>query len=114
MEKMKALRDKSKEELIKPSPSKDALYAFAKESGELRQSMAEKEADHLLKVKTVLTPEQFTKLLSKDFPFSMEPGPGGPHDGKRPHDKCMHEKCPLGGPQDKGPHEGYPDHDMEK
>jgi len=92
MEKIKALREKSKEELLKPVPSRDVLAALAKESGELRRVMAEKEADHMLKVKAVLTPEQFAKLLSKDFMLRMEQGPGGPHDGKGPHEKGPHHE----------------------
>jgi Spy/CpxP family protein refolding chaperone len=113
MQKMKALRDKSKEELLKPVPSKDALYAIAKESGELRRVMAEKEADHLLKVKVVLTPEQFNKLLSKDLPFGMEPGQGGPHGDKQPPEKCMREKHPHGNAPGAGPHEDGPHHEMD-
>jgi Spy/CpxP family protein refolding chaperone len=67
IDKMKALLEKSKEELLKPAPSKDILYGYAREMGELHRVMAEKEAEHLLKVKAVLTPDQFVKLLSRDF-----------------------------------------------
>jgi Spy/CpxP family protein refolding chaperone len=113
MEKMKSLLDKSKEELMKPVPSKDVLYANARQSGELRRVMAEKEADHLLKVKAVLTPEQFGKLLSRDFMLRGCPGPGGgPCKGKCPHEKGMREKCRHGGPEGNPP-EGGP-HDMDE
>lgn len=88
MEKMKALLDKSKEELLKASPNKGVLYGYAKQSGDLRRIMAENEADHLLKVKAILTPEQFKQLLSKDFRHGPGRGPRGPHDQ---------------GPQGKGP-----------
>ena len=90
MEKMKALRDKSKDELLKAAPNKTVLYGFAKEMGDLHKAMAEHMADHLLKVKAVLTKEQFEKMLSKDFLKGMREqrmhdhgqkhGPGGMHD----------------------------------
>jgi Spy/CpxP family protein refolding chaperone len=103
MEKMKALLDKSKEELRKPSPSRDVLYAYARESGELRRVMAEKEADHMLKVKAVLTPEQFNKLLGKDFMLRRGHGPDGPRGDKGPH-----EHGPHGDSHEKGT-----DHEMD-
>jgi Spy/CpxP family protein refolding chaperone len=100
MDKMKELLDKSRLELLKPSPNRDVLFGYAKEMGEVRRVMAEKEADHLLKVKAVLTPDQFTKLLSKDFMEGKDRGPGAWHDslhGNRPHhDGGPHEH---GGPQ---------------
>jgi Spy/CpxP family protein refolding chaperone len=85
MDKMKALLDKSKEELLKSSPSREVLYGYAREMGELRRAMAEKEADHLLKAKAVLTPDQFAKLLSMDFRQGKGHGPGN-----SPHDKGGH------------------------
>jgi Spy/CpxP family protein refolding chaperone len=90
IKKMKALRDKSKEELLKPVPSRDVLYSYARESGELRRIMAEKEADHMLKVKAVLTAEQFKRLLSKDFMHPM--GSAGGHHKRGPHGKGPHEE----------------------
>jgi Spy/CpxP family protein refolding chaperone len=86
MEKMKALRDKSRDELLKAAPAQAVLYGYAKEMGDLHTVMAQKEADHLLKVKAVLTPEQFKKLLSKDFRHGPEEGEDGPH-GKGPHEE---------------------------
>ena len=97
MEKMKAILDKSKEELLKASPKKEVLYGYAKQSGDLRRIMAEREVDHLLKVKAILTPEQFKKLLNKDFRHGpgMVPGPKGPHDqgpnGKGPRPESDEE-----------------------
>jgi Spy/CpxP family protein refolding chaperone len=87
MEKMKALRDKSKEEMLKASPDKTVLYGFAKEMGDLHKEMAEQMADHMLKVKAVLTKEQFEKMLSHEFVKEMRGkmgGPGGP-GGKHGH-----------------------------
>jgi Spy/CpxP family protein refolding chaperone len=87
-EKMKSLLDKSKEELLKSAPSKPVLYGYAKEMGDLHKAMSEKMADHMLAMKTILTKEQFQKLLSNDFWHGMghpgaHPGAGGnpPHGG---------------------------------
>jgi Spy/CpxP family protein refolding chaperone len=83
-EKMKSLLDKSKDELLKAAPSKTVLYGYAKEMGDLHKAISEKMADHMLKMKTILTKEQFQKLLSKDFWHGMgQPGKGHhpPHDG---------------------------------
>jgi hypothetical protein len=47
--------------------------------------MSEKMADHMLKMKTILTKDQFQKLLSKDFWHGLgQPGKGPrpPHDGQ--------------------------------
>jgi Spy/CpxP family protein refolding chaperone len=80
-EKMKALLDKSKEELLKAAPNKTVLYGIAKEMGDLHKAMSEHMADHLLKVKAILSKEQFEKMLSKDFmkgkrEQGMRKGPG--------------------------------------
>jgi Spy/CpxP family protein refolding chaperone len=80
-EKMKVLLDKSKEELLKPSPSKAVLHGYAKEMGDLHRTMAEQMADHMIALKSVLTKEQFEKLLSNEF---RPPMPGG-HGGDGPH-----------------------------
>ena len=63
-DKIKTLREKEKEELLIPNPSQQALYGYAKEINDLHGAMAEKRLEHLLKVKEVLTPDQFKKLLS--------------------------------------------------
>jgi Spy/CpxP family protein refolding chaperone len=63
-DKIKTLREKEKEELLIPNPSQQALYGYAKEINDLQGTMAEKRLEHLLKVKEVLTPDQFKKLLS--------------------------------------------------
>jgi Spy/CpxP family protein refolding chaperone len=63
-DKIKTLREKEKEELLIPNPSQQALYGYAKEINDLQGAMAEKRLEHLLKVKEVLAPDQFKKLLS--------------------------------------------------
>jgi Spy/CpxP family protein refolding chaperone len=93
-EKMKSLLDKSKEELLKPAPNKTVLYGFAKEMGELHKAMAEHMAEHMLKVKAILSKEQFQKFMNRDFREGMgrpgaphgEAGGAGPH---HPHDGDM-------------------------
>jgi Spy/CpxP family protein refolding chaperone len=85
-EKMKSILDKSKEELLKAAPSKVVLYGYAKEMGDLHKAMSEHMADHMLKMKTILSKEQFQKLLKNNFLHGMgHPGngPRPPHDG--PH-----------------------------
>ena len=85
-DRMKVIMDKSKNELLKDSPSRAVLYGLAKEMGDLRTAMAKKEADHLLKLKTILTPEQFKKLLSKPPHEPMPPdGMDGPGDRDERH-----------------------------
>ena len=64
-DKIKAIIDKGKAELLKDSPAKTVLYGLARDMGNLRQEMAEKEADNLLKLKSILTYEQFKKILDR-------------------------------------------------
>ena len=74
----------AKEELLKPAPNKAVLYGYAKEMGGLHKAMAEQMADHMLKVKTILTKDQFSKLLSNEMhPPGMREMHTGPHDA--PH-----------------------------
>jgi Spy/CpxP family protein refolding chaperone len=65
--KIKDIREQEKKELLSPSPSQPALYGYAKEINDLQGAMAEKRLEHLLKVKEILTPDQFKKLLSIRF-----------------------------------------------
>ena len=64
---MKGVRNKIKEELLKDKPSKTVLDGYASQLGELSKQIAQKLADHLLQVKAILTPEQFTKLVNHDW-----------------------------------------------
>lgn len=79
MEALKTLRQKMKEELLKPSPSKATLDGYATEMGNLSKRMTQARTDHLLKVKSILTPEQFSKLLDKEW---MKPEMGEHFKGK--------------------------------
>jgi Spy/CpxP family protein refolding chaperone len=98
-EKMQALRDKSKEELLKATPNKTVLYGYAKEMGDLHKAMAESMADHMLKMKAVLTKEQFEKMMSKDFLKGMR-------------ERRMHNDPPHGGPHGMGGPGGL--HDLDE
>ena len=65
--KIKVIREEEKKELLSQNPSQPALYGYAKEINDLQGAMAEKRLEHLLKVKEILTPYQFKKLLSIRF-----------------------------------------------
>jgi Spy/CpxP family protein refolding chaperone len=92
MESVKAVRDKIKAELLKSDPSQNTLYGYAGELGELHKQMTKDRTDHLLKVKKILTPEQFSKLVEREE--KMDHGKGfGHRGGKHPHkgDECPHK-----------------------
>jgi Spy/CpxP family protein refolding chaperone len=74
--KIKTIRDKVKNELLASNPSQPALYGYEKEINDLQGAMAEKRIEHLLKVKELLTPDQFKTLLS------MKPFQGKGHEWK--------------------------------
>lgn len=116
MEAVKGVRDKMKAELLKKSPSQKLLGGFAGELGELHKKMTQDRTAHLLKVKKVLTPEQFTRLVEKEDHMERRFG-NGIHPGKCPKmgdcprkGDCPHRKdCPhRGNGQAKGccPHKG--------
>lgn len=87
-EEMKAIRQKAKEELLKDNPDRKVLKKYSQEIAQLHEKMSEQMIDHLLKVKKILTKEQFEKILSKEFKHGMfkhkmqkkhKKGPRGPH-----------------------------------
>jgi Spy/CpxP family protein refolding chaperone len=101
-EQMKALREQVKAELLRPQPSKQVLDGYAAQMGNLHRELAQKRADHLLQVKTILTPEQFSKLLSRD-----PKGPRCSEDCKekgKHGDKCCPKKETPGGEKKCCPH----------
>lgn len=63
-ENIKTVREKEKDELLAPNPSQNVLYGYSKEINDLHGVLAEKRLEHLLKVKEILSQDQFTKLLS--------------------------------------------------
>lgn len=108
-ESVKAVRDKMKTELLKSDASQNVLYGYAGELGELHKQMSKDRSDHLLKVKKVLTPEQFSKLVEREDRM----GPDGPGCAKG-HGKgqCCPEKggagCPHMGEKSSPPPGGCP------
>jgi Spy/CpxP family protein refolding chaperone len=104
---MKVMRDKHKdevvpvrkkisEELLKDNPSTTTLDGYAKELGDLHAKMTRERYDHLLKVKLILTPEQFKTMLSchgVDDTFEHH-GKMGP--GKEGCEGKQHEGCKKG------------------
>lgn len=89
---MKALREKIKAELLKQQPSKQVLDGYVAQFGDLHKQLAQKRIDHMLRVKAILTPEQFAKLLSRE-----DNSPGGPRgkrwkDGKGPGGEEMDDR----------------------
>jgi Spy/CpxP family protein refolding chaperone len=110
MDAVKTVRDKMKAELLKKSPSQNTLYGYGGELGELHKQMSKDRTDHLLKVKKVLTAEQFSKLVEKEERMGRggcgAMGPGKClHDGKCPHKgKGMKNGCCPG--MGKGMHKG--------
>jgi Spy/CpxP family protein refolding chaperone len=63
-ERIKSIREKIKNELLAPNPNQVALYGYEKEINDLKGTIAEKRIEHLLKVKEILTPDQFKTLLN--------------------------------------------------
>lgn len=81
-EKMREQRKALKEELKKDSPDDRTLDKLAQDAGDLATEFVNARIDHMLKVKKVLKPEQFAKLLQHEM--MMGPGPGGPHESGKP------------------------------
>lgn len=64
--KVKEHRDKIKAELLKKNPDAAMLDKLEAKLGELHGQMASLKTDHMLKVKKLLEPEQFEKLMECD------------------------------------------------
>jgi len=62
-EKIKTVYQKEKEELLSQNPSQPAVYGYSKEISDLQSEVAEKKLEYLLKIKEILNPNQFKKLL---------------------------------------------------
>lgn len=92
------VRKKIADELLKDAPSTETLNSYAKELGELHAKMTQERYAHLLKVKQILTAEQFKTMLSREGAS----GPGGCHNGKMGPGKngCYNKSaggcCPKG------------------
>lgn len=92
------IRMKIRDELTKENPSTSQLDLYAAELGEVHKLTAKQHNDHLLKVKAVLSAEQFAKIVNKETE-KFGKCPMGPDKGKHhktPNKKCSmekHEKC---------------------
>jgi Spy/CpxP family protein refolding chaperone len=80
-EQMKTIRDKLKTELLKTEPSKQVLDGYASQLGDLHRQLVQNMNEHLLRVKAILTTEQFSKMVNFDW---MHSGPGT-HRGRGDH-----------------------------
>jgi Spy/CpxP family protein refolding chaperone len=97
MGKMKDLREKIRVELIKDKPNSELLKKYGKETGDFFTAITQKRIDHLIKIKVILTKEQFDKLLDHE---KMMMGNGLGHEGRgkqgmRCDSACM-KQCPKG------------------
>lgn len=63
---IRELRTKIKDELLKENPSQGDLDRYAQELGNIHARISQERTNHLLKVKEILTQEQFSKLVSKE------------------------------------------------
>lgn len=77
-----SVHKKIKNELGQPNPSKQALDEYAVALGKLHSEQIQNNNDQMLKIKEILTPEQFSKMMDKGWK-----GQGkvmhGKHKGKR-------------------------------
>jgi Spy/CpxP family protein refolding chaperone len=63
MKTMKDIRDKMKAEFLKPNPDQYVLKGLSEQSQKAMADFAVKRIDHLLKLKAILTPQQFEKVI---------------------------------------------------
>ena len=62
-----SVRIKIKDELVKDSPSKTVLSGFVGELEKLHGKQMQSHIDHMIQLKTILTPEQFQKVIDKQW-----------------------------------------------
>ena len=101
-QKMKDLRKTIKDEIMKDNPDQNVLNNLAEQSGALEKEATLLRFQHFLKMKGILTKEQFKKILDNDRPgFGMEEGMGGPPlgcpraEGARHDEKDGKGDCPM-------------------
>lgn len=66
-EAIRGVREKIREELTKQNPSSSQLDEYASQLGNLHKELAIEHNNHMLKVKSVLSAEQFAKIVDRDF-----------------------------------------------
>jgi hypothetical protein len=60
---VKDIRDKMKTEFLKPNPDQYVLQGLSDQLEKANAAFAAKRIDHLLKLKAILAPQQFTKII---------------------------------------------------
>ncbi|MBN1602572.1 MAG: Spy/CpxP family protein refolding chaperone [Chitinispirillaceae bacterium] len=63
---VKTVRKKISDELLKDTPSTADLDTYSRELGDIHVRMTQERYNHLLKVKQVLTTEQFKMMISRE------------------------------------------------
>lgn len=77
-----SVRLKIKNELVQPNPSKQNLDAYAVALGKLHSEQIQNNTEQMLKIKEILTPEQFSKMVDKGWKGQGK-GMHGRYKGKR-------------------------------
>jgi Spy/CpxP family protein refolding chaperone len=66
-EKMHQVRQSMKDELAKEKPDGTKLMEYATQTSDLVEQMTKNRIDHLLKMKVILTKDQFEKMLNQEW-----------------------------------------------
>jgi Spy/CpxP family protein refolding chaperone len=66
-ESIASVRLKIRNELSQPNPSKQILDGHAVELGKLHTEQIQNNTEQMLKIKVILTPEQFSKVIDKGW-----------------------------------------------
>lgn len=81
-ESIASVRLKIRNELAQPNPSKQVLDGLAVELGKLHTGQIQNNTEQMLKIKAILTPEQFSKVIDKEWAGHRK-GAHGQFKGKR-------------------------------
>jgi Spy/CpxP family protein refolding chaperone len=81
-ENIASVRLKIRNELTQPKPSKQLLDEYAVALGKLHTEQIQNNTEQMLKIKEILTPEQFNKVIDKGF-AGQRNGGHGKFNGKR-------------------------------
>jgi Spy/CpxP family protein refolding chaperone len=88
-ESIASVRLKIRNELAQPKPSKQILDEYAVELGKMHTEQIQSNTEQMLKIKEILTPEQFSKVIDKGW-AGQRNGAHGKFKGKRgPGTDCI-------------------------
>jgi Spy/CpxP family protein refolding chaperone len=98
MKAMKDIRDKMKAEFLKPNPDQFALKGLSEQMQKAMADFSAKRIDHLLKLKAILTPQQFAKVIESKLSqcgcmgccMEHEKGERGHEGAEKETGKCHH------------------------